>query len=286
MPIVRLAIDYAASLFEKSRMIARFLERRMAVVCAAWLAGTFILALLRLANPASPIHNVWDAAPVLLAYSLIIAAPILGYLVGRHAFAGEVASAQPSYRFAVFGRWRSLSAADARGRAAFGPIGFMASLLVGMLLNVVIRAVEFFTAVPAMSWHAPAWGQALFAWMALDVVVTGFFYMVAFVMALRTVPLFPRMLLYAWMVDVLMQLIIAQRLAAVGGVPDRVVEPLLALLEGNVTKVLISAAIWLPYLLLSDLSYRFYETPARRWINSYSPNRMKPFFRTTERQRS
>ena len=39
-------------------------------------------------------------------------------------------------------------------------------------------------------------------------------------------------------------------------------------------------------LLLSDLSYRFYETPARRWINSYSPNRMKPFFRSTERQRS
>ena len=265
LPIVRLAIDYSASLFEKSRMIARFLERRMATVCAAWLAGTFILALLRLANPASPIHNVWDAAPVLLAYSLIIAAPILGYLVGRHAFAGEVASAQPSYRFAVFGRWRSLTAADARGRAAFGPIGFMASLLVGMLLNVVIRTVEFFTAVPAMSWHAPAWGQALFAWMALDVVVTGFFYMVAFVMALRTVPLFPRMLLYAWMVDVLMQLIIAQQLAAVGGVPDRVVEPLLALLEGNVTKVLISAAIWLPYLLLSErvnVTYR-HRTNAR-----------------------
>ena len=90
----------------------------------------------------------------------------------------------------------------------------------------------------------------MFAWMALDVVVTGFFYMVAFVMALRTVPLFPRMLLYAWMVDVLMQLVIARQIAAVGGVPDRVVEPLLALLEGNITKVLISAAIWLPYLLL------------------------------------
>ena len=141
----------------------------------------------------------------------------------------------------------------------------MASLLVGMLLNVVIRTVEFFTAVPAMSWHAPAWGQALFAWMALDVVVTGFFYMVAFVMALRTVPLFPRMLLYAWMVDVLMQLVIARQLAAVGGVPANVVEPLLDLLNGNITKVLISAAIWLPYLLLSErvnVTYR-HRTNAR-----------------------
>ena len=37
-----------------------------------------------------------------------------------------------------------------------------------------------------------------------------------------------------------------------GAIPPEVVEPLVQLLNGNITKVLISAAIWLPYLLLSD----------------------------------
>lgn len=82
--------------------------------------------------------------------------------------------------------------------------------------------------------------------------VTGFFYMVVFVMALRTMPLFPRMLLFAWAVDVTMQLLIAQRLAQIGGVPADLAEPLLVLLDGNIKKVLISAAIWLPYLILSE----------------------------------
>jgi hypothetical protein len=158
-----------------------------------------------------------------------------------------------------------LSPSDAAARPAFGAVGFMASLLVGMLLNVVIRTFEFFTAVPAMSYHAPAWGQALFAWMALDVIVTGFFYMVAFVMALRTIPLFPRMLLFAWLLDVTMQLVIARELAAIGNVPDMVVGPLLTLLDGNITKVMISAVVWLPYLLLSErvnVTYR-HRTDAR-----------------------
>jgi len=48
-------------------------------------------------------------------------------------------------------------------------------------------------------------------------------------------------------------------------VPDIVVEPLLKLLDGNITKVAISAVIWLPYLLLSErvnLTYR-HRTDAR-----------------------
>lgn len=263
--MMRLATVYAARLFARSRTITRFLERRMAGVCAAWLAVTIGLSLLHLAFPASPIHNLHDAKPVLLAYGLVIASPILGYLIARGAFKGEAATLQPSYRFALFGRWRKLSSTDARARPAFGPVGFMASLLVGMLLNVVIRTFEFFTAVPAMSYHAPAWGQTMFAFMALDVIVTSFFYMVAFVMALRSIPLFPRMLMFTWLIDVTMQLIIARQLELVGGVPDIVVAPLLTLLSGNIDKVLISAVIWLPYLLLSErvnVTYR-HRTDAR-----------------------
>jgi hypothetical protein len=259
--------SYASSLSRKSRSVTRFLERRMVWVCALWLAISFGLATLRLAFPASPIHGIADAAPVLLGYSLVIASPIIGFLVATRAFKGEAATLQPSIRLALVGRWRRLSAADARARALFGPVGFMASLLVGMLLNVVIRALEFFASVPAMGEHAPAWAQAMFAWMAIDVVLTGFFYMAAFAMALRTIPLFPRMLLFAWLVDVSMQLLIARQIAAVGGVPDIVVQPLLTLLDGNITKVAISAVIWLPYLLLSErvnVTYRHRTDPRLR----------------------
>ena len=265
LAVVQAASAYAAGLMAKSRSITSFLERRMASVCAAWLAVAMGLAVFRLSRPASPIHNFYDALPVLLAYSLVIAAPIIGYLVARHAFNGTAAVLQPSFRFAVIGRWRKLSHSDAAAKPAFGPVGFMASLLVGMLLNVVIRTFEFFTAVPAMSYHAPPWGQALFVYMALDLVLCSFFYMVAFVMALRTIPLFPRMLLFAWLLDVTMQLTVARQLALIGGVPDMVVEPLLVLLDGNITKVLISAVVWLPYLLLSErvnVTYR-HRTDAR-----------------------
>jgi hypothetical protein len=257
--------NYATSLQAKSRLVTGFLERRMPAVCAAWLTIALGLALFRLSVPASPIHNLADAAPILLAYSLIAIAPIVGYIVGRHAFAEPAATLQPTFRFALIGRWRKLSHADARTQPIFGPVGFMASLLIGMLLNVVVRTFEFFTAIPAMSLHAPAWGQTIVAYMALDVVVTSFFYMVAFVMALRTIPLFPRMLLYAWLIDVMMQMVIVRQVAAIGGVPDQVVAPLLALLEGNVTKVAISAVVWLPYLLLSErvnVTYR-HRTDAR-----------------------
>jgi hypothetical protein len=84
------------------------------------------------------------------------------------------------------------------------------------------------------------------------VIVMSFFYMVCFVMALRSVPLFPRMLLFAWGLDILAQLFIAKTIAATPGVPAMVAQPLHGLLEGNITKVLISAFVWLPYLILSE----------------------------------
>jgi hypothetical protein len=243
---------YSATLFTKSRRIAAFLHRRMARLCAAWLAMTLCLAAFRLATPAGPIHHLRDAAPTLFAYALVILAPIAGYWLARATARAPSAMVQPSIRLARFGRWRLLDRATAKARAVFGPVGFMASLLIGMLLNVVVRTVEFFVAVPVMGPHAPEWAQVMFTWMVVDVVVTGFFYMVVFVWALRTMPLFPRMLLFAWMLDIMMQLLIAQRLGATGGIPAELAGPLQTLLDGNIKKVLISAAVWAPYLLLSE----------------------------------
>lgn len=109
-----------------------------------------------------------------------------------------------------------------------------------------------FLAIPATSAHAPDWALATFGLTAVDLIVMNFFYMAAFVMALRSVPLFPRMLLFVWLIDRAMQLAIATELGHLGSLPGVVAQPLAKLLEGNLQKVPISIAIWLPYLMLSD----------------------------------
>ncbi|MXO55268.1 DUF2569 domain-containing protein [Pontixanthobacter gangjinensis] len=250
---------YRAALFAKSLLVPAFFYNRMAIVTLLWLMLTVPLALLKLAFPATSIHNLGDALPILVAYSIIIAAPICGYLIAHEAFGKQASSTQLDFHLSFLGKWKRIDEQSARKNILFGPVGFIASLLIGMLLNVVIRAGEFFLAVPAMSAHAPEWGMTLFITMTADVAITGFFYMVAFVMALRTVPLFPRMLLFAWCVDVFMQLIIAQQLSLVGNIPAGVVTPLVDLLQGNMTKVMISIVVWMPYLLLShrvNITYR------------------------------
>ena len=131
-------------------------------------------------------------------------------LVGRVARTGRNvntanAPAQPGFRLARYGRWRRIDTVGAHAHPAFGPFGFMASLLIGMLLNVAVRSFEFLLAVPAMNHHAPAWGTTIFHMMAFDVIAMNFLYSVCFVMALRSIPLFPRTLLFAWLMDLFMQ---------------------------------------------------------------------------------
>jgi len=55
-----------------------------------------------------------------------------------------------------------------------------------------------------------------------------------------------------WIGDVGMQLLTADLVAATPGLPGNVAGALHSLLDGNVKKVLISVALWLPYLLLSE----------------------------------
>ncbi len=231
----------------------------MQLLWLIWLAATLSLVTWRLVSGAERLDSLRAALPTLLGYSLVILAPMLGYWIAQRLSLDRALRVQPTYRFARFGNWRLLSRKRARARSGYGPVGFIASLLIGMLLNVALRAVEFLTIVPVMGPDAPQWGQAMFTWMAANVIVGGFFYMVVFGMALRTMPLFPRTLLFAWMVDILMQLAIARQVGAIEGIPPDVAAGLAALLDGNVKKVLISAAVWAPYLLLSErvnLTYR------------------------------
>jgi hypothetical protein len=62
-----------------------------------------------------------------------------------------------------------------------------------------------------------------------------------------------------WLGDVAMQLLTANVIATTPGLPQPVAHALYGLLDGNTKKVLISTALWLPYLLLSkrvNITYR------------------------------
>ena len=189
---------------------------------------------------------------MLLPYLLLSLAPVAGYRVAAGSFPRGLLSAQPSIRLCRYGSWSKLDVMAVRRSRVFGPTGFMASLLVGILLNVPFRSLEFILAVPAMSASAPQWGHSILTVMTVDVVIMNFFYMVCFVMALRSVPLFPRMLIFAWAADIAMQLIIAERVSNAPALPAEVAQALSSLLQGNIEKVLISVFVWLPYLILSE----------------------------------
>ena len=130
-------------------------------------------------------------------------------------------------------------------------MGLMASLIAGILVNIPVRCFEYLGAVPAMAGQVPEWAHSIAFAMTADVVVMSFFYMVCFVMALRSVPLFPRMLVFVWILDILMQFAIARQVSAAPNLPPDVAVALFQLLHGNIQKVMISVFVWLPYLIVS-----------------------------------
>ncbi|SDD48811.1 Protein of unknown function [Sphingomonas sp. YR710] len=190
---------------------------------------------------------------------LAISAPVIVLRWMLNHFNSDVPVSQPRFRLARAGRWRSVDYFSCRQSAEFGPGGFMAMLLIGLLLNVAIRTIEFFAAMPLPTASAPKWLYALFMLMSLDLMILSSCYAVAFALALRRFPLFPRVLAGAWMLDMLAQIVMSRTMHLVAGVPASVQMQFDALLHGNLQKVAISVAIWLPYLLLSrrvNLTYR------------------------------
>ncbi|WP_324829169.1 DUF2569 family protein [Qipengyuania zhejiangensis] len=245
-----------------ARYLHRFDERSKRVVAGLrpfldralpwWITGWLCFSLLKVVRSPSPIYTFVDFAAAFLPYTLIALAPTVALRLAERAFpAGEDRWA-PRRRIALAGRWRPLDRADARRHPLFGPTGIMASLLVGLLLNVVLRSGEFLLAMPAMSAMAPDWARTLFLVMAFENMAMNFLYIVCFVMALRAVPMFPRMLVLTWLMDIGLQLTSAHVVHTQPALPPDVAQAMLALLQGNVTKVLVSVFIWLPYLLVSE----------------------------------
>ncbi len=244
--------SYRERLSRRSEAIPRALRRLATALAIGWAGVFFLAACFRiLASPRfDPSLSGW--LQLLGPYAAIALAPLAGYALAEASFPPARRTAPSETSLVQWGRWRRLRIGQARLHPLFGPAGFMASLLVGLLLNVVLRSFEFLLSMPALTSQAPDWGRELFVLMAADVGVMSFFYMVTFAFALHSVTLFPRMLGFCWLLDILIQLLIAQRMGSTPGLPMEVALPLTELLKGNVTKVLVSAFVWVPYLILSE----------------------------------
>src|SRR3546814_9683679 len=72
----------------------------------------------------------------LLPYLLVVGAPVGSLLLGLKLFPAGRIHAQPAFRLAQVGRWRKVDCLKAREMSQFGLYGVMASLLVGIALNV------------------------------------------------------------------------------------------------------------------------------------------------------
>jgi len=244
------------SMHARSAALLLSLEGRLDRIVQWWLLLAGLACAVRIAT--SPANG-----PVglnsLLPYLLLILAPIASMVLALRWFADADKLPQPTTRLAMVGCWRPVTPEQARRHPLYGTTGIMVSLLIGMLLNVPVRAAEYLAAMPALSGTVPPWLSTLHMLMTLDVVLLSSLYTIAFVAALRRVPLFPRLLVAIWMLDILMQLAIAKFTVAQGGLPPSVGSALRTLLDGNVTKVMISVGLWLPYLLLSrrvNVTYR------------------------------
>jgi len=244
-------------LHSKSVAMLLSIEDGLPRIMGGWLVVALLASALRIAT--SPLQGRAPELATMAPYVLLVAAPVLSMMLALRWFADGDNHAQPATRLAVVGRWRTVSPVVARRHRYYGTSGFMVSLLVGMLLNVPIRALEYLATMPAIAGPVPPWMATLHTMMTLDVVLMSSLYAIAFVAALRRVPLFPRLLAAIWALDLAMQMFIAERVAGTPNLPAPVGAALHQFLDGNVHKVLISVALWLPYLLMSkrvNVTYR------------------------------
>ena len=241
----------------RSAALLLSIDGRMDRILQYWLV---IAGLSSAARIALSSHSQGGAAlSTFVSYMLLVIAPFASTLLALRWFSNGHHQPQPAMRLAVTGRWMPLARSESERHPLYGPSGMMVSLLVGMMLNVPVRAAEYMAAMPPLPEAAPRWLSSLHLAMTFDVVLFSSLYMIATVAALRRVPLFPRLLVAIWIGDVAMQLSTAKLVTATGGLPQEVSSALQNLLEGNVKKTLISMALWLPYLLLStrvNVTYR------------------------------
>ena len=242
----------------RSAALLLTIDNRLDRILQGWLLFAGLASAARIATAPTP-HALDGVFPIVAPYLLLVSAPFASTLLALRWFRNGADQPRAAIRLARVGRWLPLGSAEAKRHPLYGAGGIMVSLMVGMMLNVPVRALEYFAAMPPIGPQAPHWLSALHFAMTFDVVLFTSLYMIAFVAALRCVPLFPRLLAAIWLGDLAMQLFTAELVMRTGHLPPGVGVALDNLLTGNVKKVLISVALWLPYLLLSkrvNVTYR------------------------------
>ena len=250
---------YSRSFAAKTRVLIPRLRPLVERLIPWWVFGWLALSLWKVASAPAAGPSLADRAFPMALYVLIALAPIAALRIAERAFPSNGKGWQPRTRFAFVGRWRELGLEQASKHRLYGPVGMLASLVVGMLFNIVMRSGEFMLSVPAVTMNAPDWARALFVSMAIETIALNFLYMVCFVMALRAVPAFPRMLFGTWLVDIAFQFRTAAVVGSQPALPPEVAAGLAGVLQNNIIGVCISIFIWLPYLLLSkraNLTFR------------------------------
>lgn len=241
----------------RSAALLLSLETSLDRIMKIWLFVALMVCSARVA--AGPTGMANAGAQSVLSYMLLVIAPVASIVLALRWFENADLHSQPAIRVAFPGKWRSVSLDEARGHSLYGASGIMVSLLIGLLLNVPVRAAEYLAAIPPIASEVPQWLSTLQVAMTFDVVAFTSLYSIAFVAALRRAPIFPRLLVAIWAGDILMQLVIASVVSAAPSLPGDVAHALHTLLYGNVQKVMISVCLWLPYLLLSkrvNVTYR------------------------------
>jgi hypothetical protein len=234
------------SLHRRSLSLIVAAERRLALIAVIWTALVGIALSGRLAATVH-VHGAamyWFAS--LALYALIALAPLAGIILAARAFPRGTLIALPEIALARIGRWRQVDPLTAHAHPSFGASGLMAGFAIGLLINIAVRTSEF--PIAAVS---NGWSHMLFLTLAIDCILFNLLYAAAFIMAVRHAPWFPRVMLLIWLADIMSQLLIAQLLGTTA-LPGSVAAALTGLLTANVQKTLISIALWLPYLLLSE----------------------------------
>ena len=256
----------ARNLHQRSIVLVDQLDRSHRQLLLYWTMAASFACGLRLSAGAFASLPLPAQISTALPYVLVVGAPIVSALLAFHWFRDGDRLPQPQFRLARYGRWRSVSLAEAKALPYYGVTGIMASLLLGMLIHIPVRTFEFLAAMPALGAAAPTWFGSLYVLFLADCVLLTSLLAIAFVAALRRVPLFPRLLLAIWCIDIAMQLVIASVMGGMHDLPAEVAGALEPLLSGNLKKVLISFALWAPYLLLSkrvNLTFR-HRVPVAR----------------------
>lgn len=224
---------------QRSDALLAGVERRAALLPLAWLVLAGAGSLARLGGQfADPL--AW--AP----YALFTLAPALAVGAGLALFAGRVAPP-------VIAR-----------HPLYGAGGLMLSLLLAIAAATVLRGMSFLFALPAAGAGSSAWLDTLHGWLTADATLACTLYALAFAAGLRRSGHFPALLAAAWGIDLAMQLVMAGN-AGDMLLPAPVADAFQLLLRGNLTRVLVSIGIWLPYLVMSQrvaVTYR-HQLPER-----------------------